>query len=121
MAKKIIVVDDSRVLRLQVRNVLAGAGYEVIEAADGREGLDRIAAHPDAACVVCDINMPVMNGLELLKSAKEAASSPPFVMLTTEGQPEVAHEARRYGAIGCLIKPLKPNLLLAAIGRVVAG
>lgn len=122
MGRKVMVVDDSRTMRLAITTALAGAGFEVIEAADGLEGLERIEQNPDSAVVLCDVNMPRMNGLDMLSSVKRDAKNAelPIVMLTTEGQPAFIARAKAAGAKGWIVKPFKPELLLAAV-RKLAG
>jgi two-component system chemotaxis response regulator CheY len=122
MAKKIVVVDDSRTARQQVRLALADAGYDVIEAIDGSDGLLKIISNAEAALVICDVNMPRMNGLEMLKAlkAERPGVSPPIIMLTTEAQPALLQQAKQAGAKGWIVKPFKPELLLAAV-RKIAG
>src|ERR1700722_17178039 len=93
MVAKILVVDDSALLRRQIGAALSGAGYTTCEAADGVEALAMLA---DIALIVCDVNMPRMNGIELLV---ELARDPktaliPVVMLTTEGHPELIQRAK---------------------------
>lgn len=78
-----------------------------------------VDAHPDANMVICDINMPVMNGLEMLAAVKATHATLPFLMLTTEAQPELVQQAKRHGAKGWVIKPFKPELLLAAVRKLV--
>lgn len=107
-----MVVDDSALIRRQVAAVLAGGGYAVCEANDGQDALLQLAAQPDIQLVVCDVNMPRMNGLEFLEQAPKQL---PVLMLTTEGQPDVVKRARTLGAKGWLLKPLKPELLLSTI------
>jgi two-component system chemotaxis response regulator CheY len=122
MGKKIIVVDDSRTVRLQIGSALKGAGYEVIEAADGNEGVAMIEAHADAAMVICDVNMPNLNGLEMLATVKQGGrhANLPVVMLTTEAQPALVEQAKRHGAKGWIVKPFKPESLVATV-RKLAG
>lgn len=117
--KKIIIVDDSRTTRMQVKNTLGGAGFEVVEAVDGREGLAKIEAHNDAAIVLCDINMPNLNGLDMLDAVPQAIrSSMTFLMLTTEAEPRLVQKAKELGAKGWIVKPFKPELLLAAVKKL---
>ena len=116
MATKVIVIDDSRVARQQASCVLETAGYLVVEAVDGRDGLEKIAAHPDANLVLCDVNMPKLSGLDVL--AQVGSPRPAFLMVTTEGQPELVQQAKQRGAKGWIIKPYKPELLLAAVRRL---
>jgi len=118
MSRKIIVVDDSRTARQQVAQALAE--YDIVEAVDGSDGLAKVRANPDAALVVVDINMPKMSGLEMLSAAKSAGGPEvPFLMLTTEAQPELVQEAKALGAKAWIVKPFKPELLRAAVAKLV--
>lgn len=122
MSAKILVVDDSRVARTQVTLILSDAAYTVVEACDGADGLEKLRENKDIAMVICDVNMPVMTGLEMLAKVKAdpALAGVPVVMLTTEAQPQLIKEARSVGAIGWFIKPVKAELLLSAVRRVTA-
>ncbi len=120
MGKKVIVIDDSRTARQQVINVLRGAGFEVVEAVDGEDGVAKVSSNGDASLVICDVNMPKMNGLEVLAQVKSVPKNGtmPFLMLTTEAQPELVAQAKQGGAKGWIIKPFKPDLLLAAVKKL---
>lgn len=120
--KKILVVDDSATVRQQVRAALADTGFEIVEAADGIEGLDAIAARQDLAAVVCDVNMPRLGGLQLLETLSAQGKVPglPVVMLTTEGQPALMQRAKAAGARGWLVKPFKPATLVATLRKLTA-
>lgn len=122
MDKKILVVDDSATVRQQVRAALADTGFEIVEAADGVEGLDAIVAREDLAAVVCDVNMPRLGGLQLLEMLNEKGRVPalPVVMLTTEGQPALMQRAKAAGARGWLVKPFKPATLVATLRKLTA-
>ena len=122
MSTKVIVVDDSHTARKQVASVLCGAGFEVIEAVDGPDGVGKVAAHPDAKMVICDVNMPKMSGLEVLAAVKHEGRNAAlrFLMLTTEAQPELVQQAKQRGASGWIIKPFKSDLLLAAVRKLTA-
>jgi two-component system chemotaxis response regulator CheY len=117
----VLIVDDSLTIRQEVRTALGAARYEVREAADGVEALERLAGAHGVDVVVCDVNMPRMTGLELLASLRESGIAVPVVMLTTEGQPELIQEARSHGAKGWMVKPFKPELLVKAIDRLAAA
>jgi len=123
MGKKIIVVDDSQTVRQQVGTVLKQAGFEVIDAVDGLDGVDAIGRTPDAAMVICDVNMPRMNGLEMLEAIKKEPrhAGLSVVMLTTEGQPQLIERAKKAGAKGWIVKPFKAELLLAAVRKITAS
>ncbi len=116
--KNILVVDDSPVVRQQVGLALRSAGFIVFEAYDGQDGVEKIAATPSVAGVVCDMNMPRLTGLELLEQVVPQRPDLPILMLTTEGDPRLVQEARRAGAKGWIIKPFKADLLVAAVQRL---
>ena len=121
MPKTIIIIDDSQMVRQQVRAVLVEAGYAVIEAEDGAEGAVAIRSNPTAALAICDVNMPNVGGLEMLECLHRLDEpSCPILMLTTEGRPDVIERARASGAKGWIVKPFKPTMLVAAV-RKLAG
>lgn len=116
----ILAVDDSASLRQMVGYALRRAGHEVIEAADGAEGLDQAQAC-QADLILSDVNMPVMDGLELVRNlrALPAYRFTPVLMLTTESSQEKKQQGRAVGATGWLVKPFDPEKLLATIRRVL--
>ncbi|MDP3157440.1 MAG: response regulator [Archangium sp.] len=120
-AKKILVVDDSVSVRQQVTLALVQGGYGVVEAGDGADGLEKINRDTSIGMVLCDINMPRMNGLEMLEAVRRDArhASLPVVMLTSEGQPALIDRAKKAGAKGWIVKPFKADLLLAAVKKLL--
>jgi two-component system chemotaxis response regulator CheY len=120
MSKRVLIVDDSVTIRQQVRMALSQAGFDVIEAVDGEDGVNKIRADSSIAAVICDVNMPKKSGLELIEEIKAggANSGVPIVMLTTEGQPTLVQRAKQAGAKGWIVKPFKANLLVAAIQKL---
>ena len=120
MSKKILVVDDSETVRQQLRLVLDPAGYTVVEAFDGQDGLEKARGVTDIAMIICDVNMPRMNGLDMIGQLKNDGITTPIVMLTTEGQPALIKRAKEAGAKGWIVKPFKPELLLAAVKKLAA-
>ncbi|MGE0398440.1 MAG: response regulator [Kofleriaceae bacterium] len=118
MANKILIADDSMLVRRQVTTALTAAGYAVVEAVDGEDALRKTT--PDMMLIVCDLNMPKMNGMEMLERlhADPVLSTVPFVMLTTEARPGMFERAKALGARAWLIKPFKADLLLAAIQKL---
>jgi two-component system, chemotaxis family, chemotaxis protein CheY len=121
MAAKVLVVDDSRTIRQQVESTLSQAGYAVIEAEDGRQGLDVLSAQRDIRMVICDVNMPHMDGLKMLATLKADAGNAdlPVLMLTSEGQASLIQQAKRSGAKGWIVKPFKPDHLVAIVRKIV--
>lgn len=120
--KKILIVDDSATVRQQVGLALSQAGYTVLEAADGAEGL-AVLDKDDVALVICDVNMPRMNGLEMLEQLKRNPrhAAIPIVMLTTEGHPALVDRAKKAGAKGWIVKPFKAELMISAVVKLVGA
>lgn len=121
MSTTILVIDDSLLVRQQVGRALAGAGFSIVEAADGIDALQKLAGSPGTGLIVCDVNMPRMNGLEFLERLNANGSKVPVVMLTTEGQPELIQRAKVLGAKGWIVKPFKPEMLVAAARKLTAN
>ncbi len=117
MTPSILVVDDSMVVRQQVRRTLAAAGFGVLEAADGVQALEKLKETPMVSLVVSDVNMPRMGGLELLEHMRERGFLPemPVLMLTTEADVALVKRAKELGAKGWMVKPLKAELLVATV------
>ena len=117
--KKILVIDDSETIRQQVKHALAATGYEVVEAVDGVDGLEKLRAIADLDMALCDVNMPRMNGLEMIAEVQRTGPKIPILMLTTEGQPSLIKRAREAGAKGWIVKPFKAELLVAAVTKLI--
>jgi two-component system chemotaxis response regulator CheY len=117
----VLVVDDSATVRQQVSAALTQSGFQVREASDGVEGKSRIEAG-GIDCVICDVNMPNKNGIEMVEEVKSSAAHKklPIVMLTTEGAKELIERAKKAGACGWIVKPFKADLLVAAVQKLVS-
>jgi two-component system chemotaxis response regulator CheY len=121
MAKKrVLAVDDSLTIRQLLKMTLSRSGYEVVEAEDGAKGLQKASAEI-FDLVLSDINMPVMNGLDLVRSLRKLAQYrfTPIVLVTTESQPEKKLEGKAAGATGWIVKPFEPEQLLAVVMKVL--
>jgi two-component system chemotaxis response regulator CheY len=119
MAKTILIIDDSASLRQVVKMALTGAGYSVIEACDGQAALALLDGR-QVNMAVCDINMPIMNGIEFVKAAKQlpAYKFMPILMLTTESQDSKKEEGKAAGAKAWMVKPFSPTQLVAAVSKL---
>ncbi|MES2744649.1 MAG: response regulator [Bdellovibrionota bacterium] len=122
MTKKILIVDDSEAIRQQVNFTLAKGGYEIIEAEDGRDAMEKMRSNDDISLIISDVNMPVMTGLEMLEAMKAEGSFPsvPIIMLTTVGITALIGRAKKAGANGWLVKPFNPDHLVAAAERLTS-
>jgi two-component system, chemotaxis family, chemotaxis protein CheY len=120
MGKKVIVIDDSKTVRDQVRLALEGAGYQVVEAFDGQDGFSKIRDTADLAMAICDVNMPGMSGIAMLEALKNQGVNPqlPIIMLTTEGEAGLIQKAKLAGARAWLVKPFQPDQLVAVVAKI---
>lgn len=120
MGKTILAVDDSGSLRQMVVFSLNAAGYQVIEAVDGEDALNK-AQTQVVDLVLTDQNMPKMDGLTLIKSLRSLSSyqKVPILMLTTESSDEMKALGKAAGATGWLVKPFDPKRLLDVVQRVI--
>lgn len=118
--KKIMTVDDSSSMRQMVGFTLKDAGYDVVEAVNGKDALEKIETMPVDMLLV-DLNMPIMNGIDLIKNVRQntAHRFVPIVMLTTESQELKKKEGKAAGATGWIVKPFKPEQLLAVVKKVL--
>jgi len=120
MAKTIMTADDSASVRQMVSFTLKQAGYEVIEAADGKDALTKLnGAQIDM--LITDLNMPNLDGIGLIKGVRGMPNHKfiPIIMLTTESQESKKAEGRTAGASGWIVKPFKPDQLLAVVKKVL--
>lgn len=122
---RIMVVDDSRTIRMSMEYLLKGEGYEVCSAEDGVDGLqklkEQIAAHKKPDLIITDINMPNMGGLEFIRKVKGEISTKfiPVLILTTESQESMKMEGKQAGAAGWIVKPYRPEQLIAVVKRFI--
>ena len=121
MTLTILTVDDSRTMRDMLKLALTMAGYRVVQAIDGLDGLYVLNSEsPDV--VITDINMPKLDGFGFIESARKMAPfrTIPILVLTTESDPDKKQRARRAGATGWIVKPFDPDKLAEIIRRVAA-
>jgi len=120
MLKTIMTADDSASVRQMVGFTLREAGYEVVEAVDGRDALDKLTGS-GVNMLITDLNMPNMDGIELIRNvrAQQQFKFMPIIMLTTESQDSKKQEGRSAGATGWIVKPFKPEQLVAVVKKVL--
>ncbi len=118
--KTIMTVDDSASVRQMVTFTLRDAGYTVIEACDGKDALSKVENQP-LNMVLTDLNMPNLDGIGLIRAlrANPACKFIPIIMLTTESQAERKQEGKAAGATGWIVKPFKPEQLIAVVKKVL--
>ncbi len=121
MAKTILIVDDSTSLRTVVKIALERAGYIVLEAGDGKQALAALEKAGKVNLIISDVNMPNMNGIELLAQVKQHSRHRfvPVIMLTTENQSEKKEQGRAGGAKAWICKPFDPPQLLDAVSKLI--
>jgi two-component system, chemotaxis family, chemotaxis protein CheY len=121
MAITILIIDDSASLRQVVAMTLKGAGYDVLQAGNGKEALALLDGRK-IAMAVCDVNMPVMGGIEFVVAAKQLAAYKfmPILMLTTETSDEKKAAGKAAGAKAWMVKPFSPSSLLSAVSKFCA-
>lgn len=122
MSRRIMTVDDSASVRMMVSFSLKQAGYEVVEAHDGMDALDKLNNESETVhMVIADINMPGIDGIELIGKLRADPRNKfiPIIMLTTESQESMKQKGRKAGATGWIVKPFKPEQLLAVVKRVL--
>lgn len=120
MPKTILIVDDSTSFRQVVGMALKGAGYEVVEACDGKDALSKLDGRK-YHLIISDVNMPNLDGIGFVKAAKEIAAYKftPVVMLTTVSGEDKKAEGKAAGVRAWVVKPFQPPVLLDAVAKLV--
>jgi|SRR6056297_2616392 two-component system chemotaxis response regulator CheY len=120
MAKSILIVDDSASIRQVVSLTLKGAGFDVIEACDGRDALNKLNGQR-VHLMISDVNMPNMDGLTFLREVKSRPEYKftPVIMLTTESAEDKKMQGQAGGAKAWMVKPFQPQQMLAAVNKLV--
>ncbi len=120
MPKKILIVDDSRSIRTVIQATLSNAGYDVVEAVNGKDALNKLTGQK-IHLIVSDVNMPIMDGITFVKEVKNLSNYKftPICMLTTEGGQSKIQEGRDAGAKAWIVKPFQPAKLLDTVSKLV--
>jgi two-component system chemotaxis response regulator CheY len=120
MAKTILIVDDSASLRTVVKLALVRAGYEVLEAGDGKEALAQLDKAAKVHLIVSDVNMPNMDGITFVKNYRAQGGKSPVVMVTTEAEKTRVVEAIKAGVNNYVVKPFTPDVLSQRINETLS-
>lgn len=117
---RVLTVDDSRTILAMLHHTLANAGFEVLQAEDGQQGLDLLETE-NVDVVITDINMPVMDGIEFIRRVRATGrhNSLPILILTTETSQDKRDQGRAAGGTGWIVKPFDPEKLINVIHRVL--
>jgi two-component system chemotaxis response regulator CheY len=120
MNKVIMTVDDSASIRQMVNFTLRNAGYDVVEAVDGQDALNKVDSQT-VNMVLVDLNMPNLNGIGLIQAlrARPDCKFIPIVMLTAESQAEKKQKGKSVGATGWIVKPFRPKQMVAVVKKVL--
>ena len=123
MAKTVLVVGDSPTMRQMVAFTLTSAGYQVVEAGNGKEAVGKVNGGAKPDLVVTDLNMPEMDGITLIKEIRKmpALKFTPILMLTTEASDDKKKAGQAAGATGWIVKPFNPEQMMAVIKKVLPG
>lgn len=120
---KILLVDDSETLRAQLKNLLASKGHEVIEGSDGIKGLEALEKNSGISLIICDVNMPNMDGLKMVTTVSENpnCNKIPIFMLTTETSADLKEKSKKAGVKAWINKPYDDAKLLAVVEKVLSA
>ena len=123
MNKYVVIIDDSPTIRVSVELAIKELGLSVKQAENGQDALDKIEeikkSGEDISLCICDINMPVMNGIEFITAFRESDKFTPVVVLTTEAEKDMIQKGKSAGASGWIIKPFQADDLVNVVKRFV--
>ncbi len=121
MGRQILIVDDSASIRQMVTFTLKEAGYDVIDAVDGQDALTKLSGAPGVSMIITDLSMPNLDGIGLIRAVRAEGSHKfiPIVMLTTESLESKKQEGKAAGATGWIVKPFRPDQLIAVVKKVL--
>lgn len=119
--RKVLIIDDSATMLIHLRDILANEGFDVLEASDGEDALRVFDQHRNISLIVCDYNMPKLDGLSTLKLIFQKCDGPkiPVLMVTTENSKTLKNEARKIGIAGWVVKPIDPDSFIVGVRAVL--
>ncbi len=121
MGKQIVIIDDSPTVRASVEFAIKGLGFPIMHAENGSDALQKIKTlkdkGDDTALLVCDINMPVMDGITFINEFRKGDKFTPIIVLTTESEEDKIKQGKEAGASGWIVKPFQPTDLVNVVQR----
>lgn len=117
---QVLVVDDSSTVRNEVSNFLSAQGISVKTAVDGVDGLSKISGDSELRLIICDVNMPNMDGLTMVEKVKASGKQIPIIMLTTESSPDMKQRGKDAGVKGWIVKPFNGAAALGGIKKMIS-
>ena len=123
MSKKIMIVDDSSMMRMALNSALKESGYTVIEAIHGLDALAKLQTGERVNLIICDVNMPEMDGLTFVKTYRAIPELQyiPVLMLTTESGQDMKDQGKAAGVRAWMVKPFNKETLMSAVGKLVCA
>ncbi|MEM1380350.1 MAG: response regulator [Pseudomonadota bacterium] len=117
----VFLIDDSKTILASMSRIIEKSGYEVQVAAGGQEAVERLEAGLQPSLIITDLNMPCLNGLQVIERARRIAHCRfiPILVLTTESQQSKRDEAKALGATGWLVKPADPDQLAGVLKQLI--
>jgi two-component system, chemotaxis family, chemotaxis protein CheY len=118
---KILIIDDSETVRISMKNILLREEYKVVEACDGQDALEKVQENNDLNLIICDVNMPNMDGVTFCEHLRKISSydKVPVMMVTTESVPSLILKAKELGVKAWILKPFNANKVLLAIRKLL--
>jgi two-component system chemotaxis response regulator CheY len=123
MSKTIMIVDDSSMMRLALRSALAEGGYTVVEAIHGVDALEKLQKGQRVNLIICDVNMPEMDGLTFVNTYRSIPELQyiPVLMLTTESGQDKKEQGKAAGVRAWMVKPFNKETLMSAVSKLVCA
>lgn len=120
--KKVLIVDDSDMIRNQLKQIVIDQGLECIAAADGKEGLDAFEANTDVSLIITDVNMPNLSGLEMIEQIRnnDAGKETTIFVLTSGEDPDSVQKGKSMGVKAWIVKPINPETIKMGLNRFIS-
>jgi CheY-like chemotaxis protein len=118
---KILIVEDNDFVRTQIVRFLADEGHEIVEAADGRQALDKVKSDKTIGLAIVDVRMEPIDGFEFVRTARGLGIETPVILVTGDQNPDLLSEANKWGVSAVLMKPVQKDRLVKTVQRIIQG